>query len=194
MHHIPSLFLHPSRRVTLLAVTLHAKFLRIPRVREQFFSHLRDIASEDQVEAVLGSWFLVAHDVDRQVALIARRSLEQTISLVPIDGKFVVQGSTLKSLIAFSQRAILDPLGLYLHLNPVQTSVDMTPVKTVRGRPVPVQPVRKVEEHEPRLVDDEKEEDRKARLRVNGIGVFQWLLGVYYTFMIKGYSVWLSRG
>ncbi|KAI0042795.1 hypothetical protein FA95DRAFT_1682318 [Auriscalpium vulgare] len=179
LHHVPVLFLHPSRRVRSLAVTIHALLLRIHTVWEQMNVHLRDISSLDQAETLLGSWALATCDVDRAVAQTARRSWIQHVSLVDSAGKLALAGPLLSSLLAFVQRAVLDPAGLYQYLNPVQVPVNITPVKTVRGRPVPV-PVKKTDEDAaPRVRaegEEESETDRKARLRVGGIGVLTWIL------------------
>jgi hypothetical protein len=160
-------------------VTIHAKLLRIARVREQFLFLLREVSSADEVENVLGSWCMAAHDADRQVSISARRSLDECISLSPADNKLAVTGSTLSSLIAFVQRAVLDPLGLYLYLNPIQAPVNTAPPKIVRGKLIPVPPMKKVEEPDSRPINEESDEDRKARLRVGGLGVLKWLLGAH---------------
>lgn len=121
---------------------------------------------------------MTARDLDRQVSASARRSLDHTVAFAESPGKLVLRGSLVKSLVSFVQRAVLDPTGLYLYLNPVQISVNVVPQKTVKGRAVPVAPVLKPEgDPESRHTEDESEEDRKARLRVGGLGVFEWLLG-----------------
>lgn len=175
LHHLPSLLLLPSRRVSLLAADIHARLLRLPEVREQMYFYLKEVASADQAEAVLGSWALAAHDQDRQVAMVAKRSLNAHVDVVPSEGKLSFDDAAL----SFIQRAIFDPLGLYLYLNPVTVPVDTTPVRTVRGRPVPAPPPPpKKSDSEARLTDEESEEDRKARLRVAAIGTLQWILGI----------------
>ncbi|KZV76793.1 hypothetical protein PENSPDRAFT_645898 [Peniophora sp. CONT] len=174
LHHLPSLLLLPSRRVSLLAANIHARLLLLPEVRDQMYFHLKEVASADQSEAVLGSWALAAHDQDRQVAMVAKRSFNAHVDVAPSERKLTFDDAAL----SFIQRAIFDPLGLYAYLNPVSIPVDTTPVRTIRGRPVPAPPPPpKKSDSEARLaVDEESEEDRKARLRVGAIGTLQWIL------------------
>ncbi|KAI0715705.1 hypothetical protein C8Q72DRAFT_891767 [Fomitopsis betulina] len=64
LHHVPALFLHPSRRIRLLSVGLHSSLLRL--LSEQLFFNLREVLTVDEAEYILGSWLLAAHDIDRQ--------------------------------------------------------------------------------------------------------------------------------
>ena len=124
---------------------------------------------------------MASRDVDRQVSIYARRSWEEATSLSVSADKLHISGILLHSLIAFVQRAILNPTELYLHLNPVQVAVDLTPPKKVHGRVVLSPPVKKEEEDGGSRTrgdgDEENDSDRRARLRVGGLGVVQWLLG-----------------
>ncbi|KAI0316069.1 hypothetical protein OF83DRAFT_1284410 [Amylostereum chailletii] len=182
LHHVPVLFLHPSRRIRLLAVTAHASLLRIPRLHDQLLFQMQEVASEDLVESVLGGWCMAGRDVDRQVSTVARRAWTAFVSLDPAPDKLVLHGPAMQSLVSFIQRAIFDPPGLYLHLNPIHVPVDITPKKTVRGRVVqastPPIPARTEDDGYTRQREpvEERETDRNARLRVSGLGSLQWLL------------------
>ncbi|KAH9988778.1 hypothetical protein BJV74DRAFT_459602 [Russula compacta] len=85
MHHVPALFLHPSRRLRNLALTAHAELLRAGPLRAQMFFYLREVASSGQVECILGSWCMATRDVGRDVALVAQRSWDTYVSLAPIN-------------------------------------------------------------------------------------------------------------
>jgi E3 ubiquitin-protein ligase listerin len=163
-------------------VNLHSSLLRVSDLRGQIFSFLREGASDDQVESILGSWSIITRDVDRQVSISARRSWEESVSLVSSDTKLRLEGPFMSSVLAFLQRAILDPAGLYAYLNPVQVSVGVLQPRKAHGRPVPISQIDK-DEGESRTrpkadEDEETEQDRKARLRIGGLGILQWLLGV----------------
>jgi len=85
-------------------------------------------------------------------------------------------------VLAFLQRAILDPAGLYAYFNPVQVSIAVTRPGKAYGHPVSIPQVDKHEEGlSTRLKvdgDEETDQDRRARFRIGGLGVLQWLLGV----------------
>lgn len=85
MHHVPALFLHPSRRLRNLALTAHAEVLRAGPLRAQMSFYLREVASAGQVECILGSWCMATRDVGRDVALMAQRSWDTYVSLAPVD-------------------------------------------------------------------------------------------------------------
>ncbi|KAI9444100.1 hypothetical protein H4582DRAFT_1919312 [Lactarius indigo] len=200
IHHAPALFLHPSRRLRALALTAHAEILRAEPLRTQILFHIREVASADQVECVLGSWCMAARDAERQVALVAQRSWDAHILLplspspspAPTDElntsaeQLVLDDTQMIALLAFTQRALLDPLALHAYLNPVQVPVDIVVPRTVHGRPVPL-PVaaqmRKAEDENGASArarggesEEESEADRKARLRIGALGALQWVL------------------
>ena len=160
MHHVPALFLHPSRRLRTLALSAHADILRAEPLRAHMFFFLREIASAEQVEFILGSWCMATRDQDRHVAPVAQSSWDAHISFAPADAeaatdassldrtvdkevgegedeKLVLDGTKMAALLVFVQRALLDPLALHANLNPVQVPVDVSVPKTVRGKPVP---------------------------------------------------------
>ena len=163
MHLVPALFLHPSRRLRTLALTAHADILRAEPLRAQMFFFLREIASAEQVESILGSWFMATRDQDRHVAPVAQSSWDTHVSFAPADTeaaadassldqtvvkevgegeneKLVLDSTQMAALLVFVQRALLDPLALHANLNPVQVPVDTSVPKTVRGKPVPTVP------------------------------------------------------
>ncbi|KAI0273234.1 hypothetical protein BGY98DRAFT_998534 [Russula aff. rugulosa BPL654] len=203
MHHVPALFLHPSRRMRTLALTAHADILRAEPLRAQIFFFLREIASAEQVESILGSWCLATRDQDRHVAPVAQSSWDTHVSFAPADAssldrtvdkevgggedeKFVLDSTQMAALLVFVQRALLDPLALHAYLNPVQVPVDVSVPKTVRGKPVPtvsaaVQTRRTDSEPMARAKgenEEENETDRKARLRIGALGALQWILNI----------------
>ncbi|KAH9035965.1 hypothetical protein EDB84DRAFT_1659282 [Lactarius hengduanensis] len=207
VHHAPALFLHPSRRLRVLAFTVHAEILRAEPLRTQILFHLREVASAEQVECILGSWCMAARDAERQVALVAQRSWDAHILLpvvpapspspspspAPTDepngsaDRLVLDDTQMAALLAFAQRALLDPLALHAYLNPVQVPVDIVVPRTVRGRPVPppvAAQMRKAEDENGASArvrggesEEESEADRKARLRIGALGTLQWVLG-----------------
>jgi hypothetical protein len=193
MHHAPALFLHPSRRLRVLALTIHAEILRTEPLRTQILFHLREVASAEQVECVLGSWCMAARDPERHVALTAQRSWDAHVLLSSLPAAnadaLVLDDTQMAALLAFAQRALLDPLALHAYLNPVQVPVDIVVPRTVRGRPVPpsvlASPTRRAgDENAPSRArggesEEESEMDRKARLRIGALGALQWVLGAY---------------
>lgn len=182
MHHIPSLFLHPSRRIRLLAIGLHTSILQIPALRTQLFFHLREVVSPDQAESILGSWCLVVHDIDRQVSSYAREAWNRYVSITEQAGDRLFLDSTLlPRLWEFIQRTLLDPLGVYLYINPSQPTIPITaPGMKVSGRGTSI---RKADDTTSPKADEEeeKEQDRKARLRVSAFRATEWVLSGCYT-------------
>ena len=190
MYHVPALFLHPSRRLRTLALDVHADAFRIEPLRAQMLFYLREVASTEQVECILGSWCMATRDPERPVALAAQRSWDAQVSLTRADNeggddrKLLLDGAQLAALFGFVQRALLDPLALHAYLNPVQVSVDVVVPRTIRGRPVPTFSVALARrtDHEPIArakgeAEEETETDRRARLRIGALGALQWILG-----------------
>jgi hypothetical protein len=161
MHHVPALFLHPSRRLRTLALAAHEELLRAEPLRAQMLFYLREVASAEQVECILGSWCMATHDQDRHVAPVAKSSWDAHVSFSAAgadaaadatadassvartagkeegeDEKLMLDAMQMTALFAFVQRALLDPLALHAYLNPVQVSVDVSVPRTIRGKPV----------------------------------------------------------
>ncbi|CCM05109.1 uncharacterized protein FIBRA_07316 [Fibroporia radiculosa] len=176
LHHVPALFLHPSRRIRLLAVGLHLSLLRLQNtVTDQLFYFLREVATSDQAEYIIGAWCLAAHDIDRPVAAIARESWTHSVAFSP-GSKIALDRTLLSSLWEFVQRTALDPNGIYLYVNPPQP-VAAPPLSQKKSARPP--PGRKEEETNTRTKteeDEEDEQDRWARLRIGALGSAEWLL------------------
>lgn len=150
MHHVPSLFVHPSRRIRQLAAELHKSFVAL----------LSEYIPVNDV--VLATWCMAAHDMDRSVASAARASFTSYAK--------TIDRVHLLTISPYVYRAALDPLGVYDDLNP-QPPPPPAPLVAKRGVPAPDQPVRtKLEDLE------EKDEDRIARIRVGALGAISWAL------------------
>ncbi|KAG5637584.1 hypothetical protein H0H81_004035 [Sphagnurus paluster] len=171
LHHVPTLFIHPSRRVRLLAIGVHLSFLQIPPVRDQVLFCLRETAAPSQIESILGTWYLAAHDIDRSVATTALRSWTETISFSSTPERLILDDRLLSSLLLFIQRTTLDPTGVYLYLNPAPPAAPAPPPKKgARKEDSEAAPRSKAEELE------ESDQDRKARLRVSGLGALRRII------------------
>ncbi|KAM6492444.1 hypothetical protein JOM56_012168 [Amanita muscaria] len=169
LHHTPSLFLHSSRKIRLMAATLHASLLNITAVREQLVFFIRETATASQIENILGTWCMVAHDVDRFVSSVALKSWTESLHLGP---------ELLPALISFVEKASLDPLGVYVYLNPPAPVAHPPPISKKSGSGRSVQVPRK-EPQEPRPRPDETEEseqEKMVRIRCGAIGAIRWLL------------------
>jgi hypothetical protein len=181
MHHLPALLIHPSRRVRLLAATAHSSLLGISPVREQLVFFLRESASESQVERIVGSWCMAAHDVDRNVASASTKAFNDSFgegtNQIPLN-------ETLRqSIFDFVEQTVLNPEGVYGQLNPVQptfpTLASPGQSRKGSGRSTPARPVKKNEDEATRNKADEDEEniqDKKARLRIGALGALSFLL------------------
>lgn len=220
MHHAPSLFLHPSRRLRSLALAAHEELLRAEPLRAQMFFYLREVASSEQVESILSGWCMATHDQDRHVAPVARGSWDAYISFAPADTdggadassitreaekegedeKLVLDATQMAALFVFVQRALLDPLALHAYLNPVQVPVDVSVPRTIRGKPVstvPVAaaPIRRADAESMARAkgegEEESETNRRARLRIGALGALQWILGTHTFHALRLWSALL---
>lgn len=154
--------------------------MRIQTLREQLFFFIREVASSDQAEFILGAWCLATYDIDRQVSTLARQSWSFYVSLAPSNTKITLDETLLPLLCDFIQRTILDPNGVYLYVNPPQPVLPpLARDKKGLGRPLP----RKDKEEDigspgsrTRMEeDDEQELDRRARLRIGAFGSAEWI-------------------
>jgi E3 ubiquitin-protein ligase listerin len=173
MHHLPALFLHPSRKLRLLAAGLHISLVHIHPIRDAMLLFLRETASQDQLESILGAWCLASHDVERPVAIEASKSWADAFSHP------LAQNSTL-TLLAFVQRTLMDPLGVYLYLNPVPVDIPLSQTHPKGTHRSPALIRRDTPESSTRAKvegDEEDEQDRKARLRIGAFGAIKWILG-----------------
>ncbi|KAF5370318.1 hypothetical protein D9758_006910 [Tetrapyrgos nigripes] len=177
LHHVPSLFLHPSRRIRSLAAGLHSSFLHIPSVKDQILFSLTDLLDEDQVSSIVGTWCITVHDIDRAVSSSSSELWNR--HLVPL---LTSDSPLLKSLESFIRRAILDPHGVYVYLNPAPPSAPALPPgrKGPGGRPLPTSRsgTETPEGAERSKADalEESEMDRRARIRVGALGSMRWIL------------------
>ncbi|KAG6901384.1 hypothetical protein C0995_012648 [Termitomyces sp. Mi166 len=108
LHHVPALFVHPSRRLRLLAASVHLSLVQLDPVRDHLLFLLPD---SPNLETLIGTWSIAAHDIDKQVSATALKSWLDV---------FTTTESHLPPLIAFVHRTILDPRAVYTALNPIQ--------------------------------------------------------------------------
>ncbi|KAI0824805.1 hypothetical protein BC628DRAFT_1321461 [Trametes gibbosa] len=188
LHHLPTLFLHPSRRLRLLAAGLHTSLLQIPNLRREIFFQIREVASSDHAESILGSWCLAAHDADRQVSSYARESwIRYVTTSTETEDKLVLDEALFPRVWDFVQRTLLDPAAVYLYVNPSQP-VAQTPAQSRRGsgRGTPVRRDVELVARPKTDEDEEDEQDRRARLRVGAFGATEWVLsGSYISFSAR---------
>lgn len=123
----------------------------------------------------MGTWCMLAHDVDRQVSLQGQKSWSNVTTSSDAGRKLLVNAEMLASIMEFLQRTVLDPQGVYLNLNPVAPVAAPTPgIKKPSGRYVPASTT---EDPESNKADEESDLDRNARLRFGALSAFRWLLG-----------------
>lgn len=121
----------------------------------------------------MGTWCMLAHDIDRQVFLQGQKSWSSVTT--SSGARLLVDSEMLASIMEFLQRTVLDPQGVYLNLNPVAPVAAPTPgIKKPSGRYIPA-PAR--DEPESNKADEESDLDRDARLRFGALCAFRWLLG-----------------
>jgi hypothetical protein len=160
-----------------LTAGLHASLLHLSTIRDALFFFLRESASTDEIERVMGTWCMAAHDADRQLSAFALKSWDDSISLQDVGGKLFLD---LVPLLSFVQRVLLDPKGVYTYLNPIPPVIIDPP--RISGRSALVTSSMKREEaerHKDESNDEESESDRKARLRIGAFGALKWILGLY---------------
>ena len=145
------------------------------------------------MESVLGAWRVAAHDFDRQVANYARQSWDKVIAVSLVspqmgDGdkehtttvkssQLLVDIASFSRLVSFVQRLLLDPGGVYLYFNPPHYAPAPLPphAKGAKGKAPPKKDPESSTRAKPEE-DEEKEEDRHARLRSSAFGAGEWLL------------------
>ncbi|PBK68595.1 hypothetical protein ARMSODRAFT_958257 [Armillaria solidipes] len=172
MHHVSALFLHPSRRIRQLTADLHKSFVLL--MKEAIIAHF-NACSTREAEWILGSWCMAAYDTDRGVAasaLSSWRSFNEVSGQVLLNDK---ENGFFSCLAAFVYRAAMDPLAIYLDLNPLPPA----PPPPTKGASKKVEP-----EPTPRLKSEdleEDEQDRKARIRVGAYGAIRWIVDTVET-------------
>lgn len=221
MSYIPQLFVHSSRHVRLPAISVHSNLLKIPEVRNQILFHLKETATSDEVESVLGSWCVLAHDAEKSVSGVGKEAWDSFVRYPSAAAEarqqtsnsnekhFRLDAASKSTLFRFVQRTVLDPLGVFAYLNPLPASTVPTPPDTNTKNRKPggggkgtaaskqqqlaaaIAAVRKeateVGEPERSKMDehDESESDRKARLRISGLGGLRWFFGQFLGFLCK---------
>ncbi|KAI6007012.1 hypothetical protein EDD15DRAFT_2153315 [Pisolithus albus] len=195
LHRVPVLFTHPARRVRFLAGSLQTALVRLPPTRSALVRWIEDQASQVELETVLGTWAMLAHDVDRGVADVGERALTEFVgsssTLVASLPCITLTPSILSDLLSFAYRAVLDPAGLHASLNPVAAPIDpvSTPQAKKSGRYVPpptVEPRSQITPTQDSLKagdtpGEESEDDRSGRLRASALGAVRWILGTLPT-------------
>ncbi|KAG8216452.1 hypothetical protein J3R82DRAFT_6559 [Butyriboletus roseoflavus] len=136
LHRAPVLFTHPARRLRHLAVSLHLSLLRLNSAREALLAWTSEIASPGELETLLGTWAMLAHDMDRGVTTVGMRAWADFITTTPspvadihhaspqtertrTQPKLTLNPPLLNSLLKFVHRTVLDPQALHSTLNPV---------------------------------------------------------------------------
>lgn len=174
--------IHPCRRVR--ALTASSSLLQISPVRDQILFFLRETATTSQLESILGTWCVAAHDIDRAVSVIALKAWKDAVGSTT-QSHLVLDDGRRASLVAFVQRTALYPSEMYAHLNPAPpVPPPPPPSKKISGKAIATIPTWKDDtEQNLRTKGDEQEEnehDRKSRLRVGALGVARWILGNQY--------------
>ena len=72
--------MYHSRRVRLLTAGIHASLFQIHTIRDQILLFFHETASPSQLETILGTWCIAAHDIDRSVASTALNSWVSSVS------------------------------------------------------------------------------------------------------------------
>lgn len=174
LHHTPGLFIHPSRRIRLLSGGLHSLLLTLPDVKSALFTLIRDVEEERQ-ETLIGSWCLLAHDVENQISSIVLPSWEENFGPgadAGAEGVLLIR-ETSSALISFIRHTIFDPLGAYSAVNPIQPSIDTKPIKKgVKPQPRVQAPL------EPPSTEEELDAERRARLRAGALSSVKYVLGM----------------
>ncbi|KAK7059773.1 delta-9 fatty acid desaturase protein [Favolaschia claudopus] len=156
LHHLPSLLVHPSRRIRLLSAQTHSALLAS--------AILHPSLVEDVPEIVRGVWALAAYDSERAVASVVSQSPVE-------DNDGVVQ---------FIERVILHPDEVYDQLNPPAPSIPDSVVAKGAKHPQAQAGKRPAMEAEvtSRKADDQEESafDRRARLRIAAFGALKGIL------------------
>ena len=135
---------------------------------------IRDVG-EDRWEILIGSWCLLAHDIENQISSAALPSWEENFGpgIHPgTEGALLIQEAA-PALISFIRQTIFDPLGSYSVLNPIQPSIDLKPVK----KGTKLQPRVQAPPETP-STDEELDAERGARLRAGALGSVKYVLSM----------------
>lgn len=128
---------------------MHLNLLKVPEVRAQVLYYLQEVATSETLESVLGTWCVLAHDIDKLASSIGTeawnsfvrycpgRSVEEPLLDASAEAYFLLDATSRHTLFGFLQRTALDPLGVYTYLNPLPTSIVSTPSEqpNLKNRP-----------------------------------------------------------
>lgn len=128
---------------------------------------LSDNAPIDMVP-LLGPWCMLAHDVDRAVAIAARPAWDAHGASLFARGDY--ERETLDEFVA---RAAMDPAAVYAELNPSPPAPPPAPAK--RGI-ASTSAIASPELRDKAEGEEEAPADRAARLRVGALGALGWLI------------------
>lgn len=148
-----------------------------------------------------GAWRMTAEEIDRAIAISARRSWDLVFCKPPIQDddldlglNIPLDSEVLDPLIKFVQRVLLSPADVYSELNPVQPSIEpILPPHAARskgqgGSRQPIRPAKPIkDEDDSSHITEEDEElvdERNGRLRAGALGVLRWLLGESITLIL----------
>jgi E3 ubiquitin-protein ligase listerin len=195
IHHVPSLFLHPSRRIRSLAVAIHGTLLKLPSpAPESLLASLAESSDQDYTECVFAAWCMAAFDIDRQVATSARDSWTTSTAVVASEGitnprKMTLGEHSLHRLWdLLVRRVLVDPSSMWAYVNPPPPPPPPPPPSAPRkGGARNNQPIvnkrAATEDDAPERVkgdeEEENEEDRWARMRVGAFGAAEWVFRAY---------------
>ena len=125
---------------------------------------------------LIGSWCLLAHDIDNQISSTVLSPWEENFGSGVDAG---TQGTLLireiaPALVSFIRQTIFDPFGTYSVVNPIQPSIDTRLAK----KGVKYQPRAQASPESP-SADEELDLERKARLRAGALASVKYLLGMW---------------
>jgi len=114
---------------------VHLNLLKVPEVRAQVLYYLQEVATSETLESVLGTWCVLAHDIDKLASSIGTEAWNSFVRYCPghfveeplmdasAEAYFLLDTTSRHTLFGFLQRTALDPLEVYAYLNPLPTSI-----------------------------------------------------------------------
>jgi E3 ubiquitin-protein ligase listerin len=135
---------------------------------------IRNVEEERQ-ETLIGSWCLLAHDIENQISSTVLPSWEENFGPgidTGSEGALLIREAA-TPLISFIRQTIFDPLGVYSVVNPIQPSIDTKPVKKGTKPQFRVQAP-----PETPSTDEELDAERRARLRAGALNSVKYILGM----------------
>ncbi|KAF9239333.1 hypothetical protein BU15DRAFT_74748 [Melanogaster broomeanus] len=135
-----SLTLHG--RIRYLSSAFQLSILRLTPTREALIAWVTETASQGELETVLGTWAMLAHDIDSGVASVGIKSWTEFLNTTTISGadtqsqpragsisqlKLMLTPALLVSLFLFAHSTVLDPHALHMSLNPGPVAAPAVP-------------------------------------------------------------------